>query len=1444
MPLIDLSTIVEAIISIAVAETRDRIRHHEAVLKVRRKLQGKLVDPEPTFDSVYVHALIEYGIGKPRLLLELFGYSLVQDAFRESFPGPDWTRVKDETQPFLETHEAGVTLRRMDIDPTLEIARFSAVFNAMVQRSKSPAEVWRDQTLSDVVLRLEKLDSIDDVVAKQNDILAELRALKPRLAARTSETPVFISYSRKDGRDFAHALRAKLEVEGFTIWHDVISETPGEGWWQNIVEAIENSAVMVLIFTEGALRSQVVRDEWLHARKAGTAILPVMQEQGLLSQLDDRGEQLVPPWLDRLHLVILDPLSRDYEQHWQRLLGFLYNPPPRRPVPFTVPPLPDEFVHRDEHERLMLKRLVADDGLSPRPGRKALIGEGGFGKTTLVQAVCRQPQVLESFKDGVLWLTLGEDATDATVIQCLNEAVQALGGALANTLSEATRRYADFVGERDCLIVLDDIWQADLIEPFLIADAEDPDRPHKGKRAWLITSRFEDVTRYIKETEDVLRVYEMEKHEAAQMLSNFLPADCPPLAGQDLDELGTLVGELGEWPLLLRLAGNELHQEMIGGAPFERALTWVKDGLKEEGLVAFDVPDAQADPGRWRQQALSANVALSLRRFSEDEQHRLFELTIFPPDTDIPVPVALRLWKLSAQMRQRPAQTLLRRFAGALLRLNRSSDTFNFHDVMRTYLGKRLETGTHAMLLDGYNPARQPWHTVSDDGYLYENLAYHLLGAGEKEELIRLLTGSPEWMEKKYTTCGSDASYFGDLELAINTFSDPISMNDLLSLIQLTTAKQLVYARTSNYTDVDLQTLVWLGHTLEALSSAQLRFSPLEQFCGLVIIYRNLSEKGEPNQYLLSEMQRTAQQIHADSTKGAWALCEFAEILSAAGMEEDATQAIERVQTAVNGFQEGNDKSSIYAKLAVVQARIGKLSLAKHIATAIEDKRTQCQSYSQLAIVAAEMSSRQESFRLFEQAEAVARSIDNPRTKMQAFGELAGALSLGGIISKAETLVDEIKGYPNQVDDYDKRQRLLEGLVWALITARRVDDAAVVLTEIEKSSSAYAFSEIGRPVDTLEYLPFKLAEAIAKSGNPDKALVACEKIPDDDLRGLALREVAAALARNGRTDEASWLLDNIRGNHQLVSHFSRQSALRALSIELVRLRQFNAAEKVARLCGTFFKSFQREAMRELADELERGGYVDRAKSIRDEFESDLSSEGEGNPSESDGLYDSILGLIHSNSLEKALMELSRANVSDFTQIELLGVLGRQLSKIEDPSRALLILQRARQLARNISDPWMRAWALGHLGVGAEQVDPHTASGLFMEAREIALEIPDWGNRRSAALSDLSDDLARARRFVEARELAQMISNDFRRDYAMRNIALELASSELYCEAFAVLGQRNPYDFIRILLWMFSDFETKIFLQIIWQVTRIMSWMKFDWHNIHKLLTTEIDAADA
>jgi len=43
---------------------------------------------------------------------------------------------------------------------------------------------------------------------------------------------VFISYSRKDGEDFAIDLRQRLEAENLPLWQDRARMEGGVGWWK------------------------------------------------------------------------------------------------------------------------------------------------------------------------------------------------------------------------------------------------------------------------------------------------------------------------------------------------------------------------------------------------------------------------------------------------------------------------------------------------------------------------------------------------------------------------------------------------------------------------------------------------------------------------------------------------------------------------------------------------------------------------------------------------------------------------------------------------------------------------------------------------------------------------------------------------------------------------------------------------------------------------------------------------------------------------------------------------------------------------------------------------------------------------------------------------------------------------------------------------------------
>lgn len=292
------------------------------------------------------------------------------------------------------------------------------------------------------------------------------------------------------------------------------------------------------------------------------------------------------------------------------------------------------------------------------------------------------------------------------------------------------------------------------------------------------------------------------------------------------------------------------------------ALAYVREGLTEEGLDPF--PKGQ--DAHTRRRTLAGSMNASLRRYNDDEKQRLYELAIFPDDTAIPQETVLKLWGNTAEVSAFRGKTLLRRIAGHFCRFRVEEDdgepVLRFHDKIREYLKvqlrehlKRLQQDTpvvHQELLQAYNPDDKAWYEVEDDGYLYKAVAYHLIEAGRQEELYELLTGSPDWMERKFIACVGDWAYDADLEIAIRQFSDPLDANGVLTVSKLWAARQVVNARTDIYKDRDLKTLVWLGREAEAIAYARLRSDHITKASGLLAILDALveSEKVVPDEFL------------------------------------------------------------------------------------------------------------------------------------------------------------------------------------------------------------------------------------------------------------------------------------------------------------------------------------------------------------------------------------------------------------------------------------------------------------------------------------------------------------------------------------------------------------------------------------------------------------------
>jgi WD40 repeat protein len=409
------------------------------------------------------------------------------------------------------------------------------------------------------------------------------------------------------------------------------------------------------------------------------------------------------------------------EQHVTINMGDLH---PAPSPPFMVEPLKG-FVERPEEFERLLDLLLTEDRTLPVGITAALRGAGGYGKTTLTRALCHDPRIRETFLDGILWVTLGQSPDVLGGLRKLYAALTAQRPEFVDVEDAANALAAELV-DRACLMVIDDVWNAAHLRPFLRGGA---------RCVRLVTTRDGTTLPPSARTVDVDA---MQQDEAVTLLGMGLPSVDPRA-------LRTLAKHLGEWPLLLKLVNGRLCFNVERGQAPDKALVWVQHILEQQGVTGFDECDAEA-----RDQAVAQTVGLSLELLRPEERAHYGKLAIFPEDTDVPLSVLDRLWGMDRFETHALCERLWR--LALLLRFDLANATICLHDVMRAYLVREHASqlpAYHARLLDAYAEEVKVWSTLSpQEPYLWHHLVYHLHAAGRDDELQTLLLDF-DWLQAK-----------------------------------------------------------------------------------------------------------------------------------------------------------------------------------------------------------------------------------------------------------------------------------------------------------------------------------------------------------------------------------------------------------------------------------------------------------------------------------------------------------------------------------------------------------------------------------------------------------------------------------------------------------------------------------------------------------------------
>jgi hypothetical protein len=529
----------------------------------------------------------------------------------------------------------------------------------------------------------------------------------------------FLSYNSQNRED-AEILAGRLTQSGLKPFFDKSDLVAGEPWQEALEEALSRSRTCVVLIGQAGISSW--QNEEIRValeRRVGDRnfrVIPVLLPGASPSNN-------LPRFLSRLQWIEFN--SSLEKRPFDQLLSEIGSKRGRSRTESSTPyrsmaqPLVEMLVTRDV--LIQVENALCES--TPSQGSSAasyiaLVGAGGFGKTSLAQMICHSSRVQLVYPDGVLWATIGQDSDPSVRRTRLREIVRFLieGEPIAfETIEQEASYLRRLLDGRRVLIVVDDVWKPEDVEMFIGLG------PGSGL---LITTRDR---RAVPSDVRLIEIGPMAEDEAETLLARGVPVT-------DSLELGSLAMKLGRWPLLLALVNRQIREFLREGYSIKDASNFINESLRLGGLTAFDFDLRDVEN---RGLAVELTIDLSLKRLTKPELTRYAQLAIFPSDEGIPLRVLERLWGLSSYGVQKLCSRLYSHLS-LLSSFDRSGEKIGLHDVLHDYLRQRYALDVprfHQHLLDVYRPPSGRWAELpKSEDYMWHHLSDHMFGAGHMAE--------------------------------------------------------------------------------------------------------------------------------------------------------------------------------------------------------------------------------------------------------------------------------------------------------------------------------------------------------------------------------------------------------------------------------------------------------------------------------------------------------------------------------------------------------------------------------------------------------------------------------------------------------------------------------------------------------------------------------------
>src|SRR5919202_1832355 len=222
---LDSLTIVIIDIVNAGSLMKNKLERNKAVITLLKQFNLDPDHPPADFSGIYAYALVQYGVGQPKEILELFRQEEIKNAFRKAFEQSNFSILLAEGEAFLKDKPPlGAEIQNLGIDTQREFAAFAAVFMEVAKSTRTPAETLTNHRIDSIcrnivnlIERLERLPTLEGI-----------RTEIARLAAPNSlALPAAVLSTENKCKAFALAqqMRGWFETLGYRferyeVWED------------------------------------------------------------------------------------------------------------------------------------------------------------------------------------------------------------------------------------------------------------------------------------------------------------------------------------------------------------------------------------------------------------------------------------------------------------------------------------------------------------------------------------------------------------------------------------------------------------------------------------------------------------------------------------------------------------------------------------------------------------------------------------------------------------------------------------------------------------------------------------------------------------------------------------------------------------------------------------------------------------------------------------------------------------------------------------------------------------------------------------------------------------------------------------------------------------------------------------------------------------------------